>query len=79
LDDDFSKIVGMSGPRKEANIADCTITTMGSAETILLDVGHALHDEANRPKDNPSNITTCPKSWLIELRDIGRVQQRYRQ
>ena len=64
----------MPGPRKESHIADRTVAPMCSAEPILLNVGNALHDESNSPKDNARNITSRPKVGLIEFGNIRRVE-----
>ena len=78
MDNNLSKIVGMSSPRKKADVAHRAVATMGAAEAILLDVGNALHDEADCPKDDPGDIAACSKVWLVGLRDVGRVQKGYR-
>jgi hypothetical protein len=74
LDDDLSEIVWVTGPRKKSDIADCTIATMSSSETIFLYVGHAFHDEADGPKNDTSNITACSEPWLNPLGDLRGVQ-----
>lgn len=75
LDDDLAEIVWMPRPIEEAYITYCTVATMCATEAILLNIRHTLHNKANREEDDARNVTTCSKSGLLELRDVGRVQK----
>lgn len=45
-------------------------------ENILLNVGLKFHEEANRKKDHACDISAGAKVWLIEARDLWRVEDR---
>jgi len=77
LNNYLSKVVWMTRPREESNIADRTIVAMSGAEPVLLDVGYAFHDETNRPKDNASNVAASAKARLRKARHIWRVEDSY--
>ena len=74
MNDDFSKVVGMPSPSKESNIADRTVATMSSTESVLLNIWDALHNETDRPEDDARDVSTRSKLWLIESSNLGRVQ-----
>jgi hypothetical protein len=66
----------MARPREETNIANRTIAAMRASETVLLDVGDALHDQANRVQDNASNVSSGAERWLGKLCDFWRIENR---
>lgn len=79
LDDDLTKVIGMSGDLEETHVADRTVTSMFAAETVLLHVGHCLHDQADRVQDYASNVSARAECRMRELSDIWRVEHSHRQ
>jgi hypothetical protein len=67
LDDDFAKVVRMSCPTEESNVANCAIMLMFAPENILLNVGHGLHGESYSEHYNTSNISSGAKLGLRNL------------
>jgi len=78
LNNNFTEIVGVSSPREESLVADCTFILDIAPESVFLYIADALHHEPNREKYYPSDISTRPKRMLMVLQNLGRVENRYR-
>lgn len=74
LDDDFSKVIWVSSPYKEPDIADFPFILWLAPKLIFLYIRNTLHKKANREEDYSSNIPSGAKVGLTISCDIRRVQ-----
>lgn len=74
LHDDFSEIIWMSRPDKEADIAHLALILGLAPEDILLDIANTLQEEANSEQDDSGDIASGTKVGLVEPRDSRAVQ-----
>lgn len=74
LNDDFSEVVRMPRPREKANIADLALVRRIASEKIFLDIRHAFQNKSDGEQDDPSYISPGAECRLIELGNIGRIE-----
>lgn len=74
LHDDFSEIVRMSRPDKEANIAHLALILGLTPEYVLLDIADTLQEEADSKQDDSGDVSSGTEVGLIESRDSRAVQ-----
>jgi hypothetical protein len=78
LDDNFSEIVGVSSPAKDAFVANSRPWLIAS-EVELLKISDRFHEEPNSIDDYSGNIPACSKGMLRILGDVRGVQYRHRE
>lgn len=74
MNDDFTKVVGVSGPREEADRTDLAFISRVAAEIVFLHVGNAFHDEADGEENHPGDVATGAKIRLVKFGDVGGVE-----
>lgn len=73
---DLAKVVWVSGPREQANVA-CRALVLGvTAEPVLLDIGDGLHQEPNGEHDDADNVRGGTERRMRVFCDAGRVEDR---
>ena len=78
LHDDFPKVIRMPRPAEEPHVTDSAFLRP-LAETVLLHIAHAFHNEADDPQNHAGDVPPRPKTRLMEVRHVRRVKHRDRQ
>ena len=73
LDDDFSKVVWVSCPYEEADIADFPFILWLAPELVFLYVRNTFHKKANGEEDYSGNIPSSTKVGLTISCHVWRV------
>lgn len=74
LDENFSKVVRVSRPCEEAHITHLAFVGRVVPKQVFLNVGDALHQEANGKHDASGNIASGAKIGLVVFGHVRRIQ-----
>lgn len=74
LYDDLPKVIRMPTPAEETSVAVASLIGGVTSKPVLLHIRNALQEEPDNPEDGSHDVPRSPETRLIELRNIGRVE-----
>ena len=74
LHDDLAKVVWVPRPGEEADIAHLPFVLRLAPKDVFLNIRYAFEEESEGEEHDACNISASVKRRLVELGDVGRVE-----